>query len=245
MKKKLSFLIALLLISGQAAQAKPLSSDLVDLHKNHWAYGAATKIVDKYGLIKGFPDHTFRGEKGVNRYEFSVIILNLIKYMEDKRKISFKPLEGISVSYNNKSLADIPKTFWAQAAIMELKDNYNLILSPPSEKAFAGNKNINRLELAYAIDKVISLATKKDLMDKNPYEQPAEPLINPAENTITPLTPEQWAENSIKNLTDYKIMVGFTGSGNFNGNGEVNRYQLASVLVKAIEYIEKNWQINI
>src|SRR4249920_2274661 len=79
----LPFLLSASVFFCPAANAKLLSPELVDLHKGHWAYNATTKLIDKYSLIQGFPDHTFRGEKGVNRYEFSVIILNLIKYLED------------------------------------------------------------------------------------------------------------------------------------------------------------------
>jgi hypothetical protein len=236
-RRKILFPLIFLIIAGKAAEAKLLSNDLVDLHKGHWAYNATTKLIDKYGLVQGFPDHTFRGEKGVNRYEFSVIILNLIKYLEDKQKVSLKPGGNISIDYKDKSLDDVPKNSWAQAAIMDLKDGYNLILSPPYEKTFGGNKNISRYELAYTIDKVISLFPNKDSLDRNPYiETSAEPEIK-IENKITP---ESWSEKSKKNIMDYKIMVGFGSKNDFKGLDEVNRYQLSIVLIKAIEYIEKN-----
>jgi hypothetical protein len=238
MKKTVSFIISVLLIPCPAVQAKSLSSELVDLHKNHWAYNATTKLIDKYSLIQGFPDHTFRGEKGVNRYELSVITGNVIKYLEEKRKISLKTNESIPEDYKNKSLGDIPKNNWARPAVVSLKDNYNLILSPPYENTFGGNKNITRQELAFTLDKLISLL-KQDLMDKNPYEVPsAAPAIQKAEVPAKKITPESWAEQSIKNMINYKIMIGFSEKNDFKPLEEVNRYQLAIALVKTLDYIE-------
>ncbi len=209
------------------AAARTFSDDIVDLHKEHWAYSSTKKLIDNYDVLQGFPDHTFRGENLVNRYEFSVIILNLINYLSDKKKMniraSIKPIE--------KSFSDIPPNYWALKPVLELKEKYSIILSPPDEINFSGNKNINRYELAYGIDLVLNTVLSKNKLNRNPYEQLKEDLNN---------NNQSWDKKSEKNITNSKIMVGFGEKNDFSGNTEVNRYQLAVTLIKAIEYIESH-----
>ena len=57
MKRILSLFIAFLLLSS-VTYANPFS----DVPKSHWAYEAVNKLSEK-GLISGYPDGSFKGEK--------------------------------------------------------------------------------------------------------------------------------------------------------------------------------------
>jgi hypothetical protein len=46
-------------------------SQLADLQPTDWAYQALQSLVERYGVIQGYPDHTFRGERGLTRFEFA------------------------------------------------------------------------------------------------------------------------------------------------------------------------------
>jgi len=55
------------------AQANPAETVPFD----HWAYDAVQKLVDQ-GIIIGYPDGTFRGNRVMTRYEFAMAISRLL-----------------------------------------------------------------------------------------------------------------------------------------------------------------------
>ncbi len=46
-------------------------SQLSDVQPTDWAFGALQNLVEKYGVISGYPDGTFRGNRALTRYEFA------------------------------------------------------------------------------------------------------------------------------------------------------------------------------
>ena len=65
MKKSLVFAMAMALgISTTAFAANPFS----DLPTGHWAYGAVAKLAAA-GVVDGYPDGTFQGDRTMTRYE--------------------------------------------------------------------------------------------------------------------------------------------------------------------------------
>ncbi|AFZ12230.1 cyanobacterial porin [Crinalium epipsammum PCC 9333] len=46
-------------------------SQLKDVQPGDWAYEAVRSLVEKYGVISGYPDGTFRGNSSMTRYEFA------------------------------------------------------------------------------------------------------------------------------------------------------------------------------
>ena len=70
MNKKLVMALAMALgVSATAFAANPFS----DLPADHWAYGAVAKLAAA-GVVDGFPDGTFKGEKTMTRYEMAQIV---------------------------------------------------------------------------------------------------------------------------------------------------------------------------
>ncbi len=49
-----------------------------DVPANHWAYKAVMTLVKK-GIMKGYPDGTFKGNKKVTRFELAKILANFLK----------------------------------------------------------------------------------------------------------------------------------------------------------------------
>ena len=80
MKRILSLFIAFLLLSS-VTYANPFS----DVPKSHWAYEAVNKLSEK-GLISGYPDGSFKGEKLVSRYAFAMVTAKLLALVEQKSK---------------------------------------------------------------------------------------------------------------------------------------------------------------
>ena len=49
-----------------------------DIAKNHWAYEAVEKLT-KQGLLEGYPDGTFGGDRMMTRYEFAEIVYRAVQ----------------------------------------------------------------------------------------------------------------------------------------------------------------------
>jgi len=74
MKKLFAFTAALALTGGMSAFAvNPFS----DVSTDDWAYQAVSDLSDQ-GVVEGYPDGTFKGEKNITRYEMAQIIARLM-----------------------------------------------------------------------------------------------------------------------------------------------------------------------
>lgn len=217
--KKFSLVISLisLLIFPISTYA---NDDIVDLQKNHWAYNSCIKATDKYKLMSVFPDHTFRGNKVINKFELSTITLKLIQILEN---------DGLKSSVNINKI-DYPETFFEEvindktysSSISDLRDKYNIYLGFTDELKFDGKKEINKTELSLYINSIINLFIGEKDLNKNPYAYEK-----------TTISKEELIKNTIEDLKTRKIL----NITDKTGNEKVNRYELAVVLIKTLEYI--------
>ncbi len=74
-------------LSNTAAQAAVSYDDLLvenggDLQRSHWAAQAIRSLVDKYGVMAGYPDKKFRGQRTLTRYEMAAALYNVMKYVD-------------------------------------------------------------------------------------------------------------------------------------------------------------------
>jgi hypothetical protein len=61
---------------------RDLADTLSDLPADHWATKAVNEIVDKYQIMDGYPDHTFRGGRRLTRYETAAVVREFIRYVD-------------------------------------------------------------------------------------------------------------------------------------------------------------------
>jgi Carbohydrate-selective porin, OprB family/S-layer homology domain len=47
-------------------------SQLSDVKPTDWAFQALQSLIERYGVVAGYPDKTFRGDRSMTRYEFAV-----------------------------------------------------------------------------------------------------------------------------------------------------------------------------
>ncbi len=73
MKKLIMVVAVLALASACFAQASPAQTVPFD----HWAYDAVQELVDQ-GIIIGYPDGTFQGDRAMTRYEFAAAISRML-----------------------------------------------------------------------------------------------------------------------------------------------------------------------
>jgi hypothetical protein len=79
MKKLIVALALVLALALPALAANPF----VDVPLNHWAYDAVQSLAAK-GIIVGYPDGTFGGNRALTRYEFAMAIARAVGYLEQK-----------------------------------------------------------------------------------------------------------------------------------------------------------------
>ena len=58
------------------------SDQFNDLPADHWATKAVTNIVDKYQIMDGYPDQSFKGGKRLTRYETAATVREFIRYVD-------------------------------------------------------------------------------------------------------------------------------------------------------------------
>lgn len=76
--KRISMLLVLaMVLSTVAASANPFS----DVPFSHWAYDAVNKLAAK-GILQGYPDGTYKGEKHVTRYALAMVTAKMLANVE-------------------------------------------------------------------------------------------------------------------------------------------------------------------
>lgn len=104
--------------------------------KGHWAENQIKDLMKK-GVLKGYPDSTFKPESGIDRASAAVVIANIL---------------GLESGKYNKKFADkIPD--WAEDSIMAACKAG--ILKGYEDNTFRAKKNITRQELAVMIVKAL------------------------------------------------------------------------------------------
>jgi predicted porin len=93
MKKILMLMVGLSL----ALYAPASAAEFADLPINHWAYSAVAEL-SKAGIVQGYPNGTFSGQRSISRYEMASIIQRTIPVLQEAVKASLpapvKPKPG-------------------------------------------------------------------------------------------------------------------------------------------------------
>jgi len=135
MKKILVIVLLMMfsvLVTGTAFAGK---QTFVDVPAKHWAYEAVNKLA-KTGIIDGYADHTFRGDKVLTRYEMAQIVLRAmersdnadiaIQALIEKLAAEFLPeLKTMQTRINTLEKKQSSIKFWGDARI-RYQDNWDL-----------------------------------------------------------------------------------------------------------------------
>lgn len=99
MKKTLVVTLALVFVLGIAGTAFAATNPFVDVPAKHWAYDAVSKLAHD-GIIDGYGDGTFRGDKTLTRYEMAQIVAKAMA-KSDKASAEDKALvDKLAVEFN-------------------------------------------------------------------------------------------------------------------------------------------------
>lgn len=61
----------------------PSVSELKDVAPSDWAYTALLRLIERYGIITGYPDGTFKGDRSLTRYEFATALNEALQRFEE------------------------------------------------------------------------------------------------------------------------------------------------------------------
>ena len=59
-------------------------TELSDVEGDEWAYGAVRELVEKYDVLEGYPDGTFKGKEPSTRFELAAAVYDLATYFSDE-----------------------------------------------------------------------------------------------------------------------------------------------------------------
>jgi len=90
--RKFTIVIALLLVVALATPA--LGASFPDVPSNHWAYEAINKLVAA-GVIEGYPDGTYKGQRNMTRYEMAMIISRALDNINAERAEMLKKIDSM------------------------------------------------------------------------------------------------------------------------------------------------------
>src|SRR4051812_40869371 len=75
------FLTGATTLLGSVTPANAITSveELRDVDSSHWAYSALADLVEKYDVIEGYPDYTFKGKRAATRWELAAALNAVMK----------------------------------------------------------------------------------------------------------------------------------------------------------------------
>jgi hypothetical protein len=133
-------LIALTLLVPASASCEPIFRDVPP---GHWAAEFVERAANQ-GLMRGYEDNTFQGDKPVTRYELAVTLERFVEFVERSRR----PVIG------EKNAKLTPPGHWAAKSIAFLKTNEFLPATSPL--LAGGNEPVTHRELADALASVLT-----------------------------------------------------------------------------------------
>lgn len=210
--------IALLICLIVGAVAPCWGAGFKDLPATNEAAPYVDQMVG-YGIISGYPDQTFRGEKRVTRAEFAKILLKSVQLLEKKTGKSIALTKTGTLEFK-----DLPPTHWAYPFVAALVNNYGLISGYP-DNTFKPKKSITRYEMATTFGKAMKKFEKalgKDIKTYKPMP-------------YTDVIATHWAYEHVRILAHY--MVYDVSVTTYDGNVPVNRYETATVAAKFINSV--------
>lgn len=102
-----SFVLSTLLVYSQTTRQKDSSvvsvSELTDVKGDEWAYKAVQELVEKYDVLEGYPDGTYKGKKPATRFELAACVYDLATYFSEEIALDREDLAKLAKLLNEFS----------------------------------------------------------------------------------------------------------------------------------------------
>lgn len=107
------------------------AASLTDVPTNHWAYTSVNQLV-KAGLVDGYEDGNFKGDKSITRYEMAIIISKALDHFDKADDSQKKEIDRLSAEFAGEL-----NRMGVRIAKLEAKTN--IVLSAETRLRFIGN----------------------------------------------------------------------------------------------------------
>lgn len=179
-----------------AAVTVSAANPFTDVSADDWAYQAVASLSDE-GVIDGYPDGTFRGDKHVTRYEIAQIVARLMA-KEDTLNASQKEiLAKLSSQYANElkdlgvRIAELEKKRGATDLITELRvqsiDRYDNVFKGNVQKRNEISTRVRLNTITPVNDRVHLYGQIETILDMNGKESYDVNRIDPKDKSQTKL----------------------------------------------------------
>lgn len=168
-----------------AAVTVSAANPFTDVSADDWAYQAVASLSDE-GVIDGYPDGTFRGDKHVTRYEIAQIVARLMAKEDTLNASQKETLAKLSAQYANElkdlgvRIAELEKKRGATDLITELRvqsiDRYDDVFKGKKHNEISTRVRLNtitpvndRVHLYGQIENILDM-NGKNSYDVNRYD---------------------------------------------------------------------------
>lgn len=167
------------------------ANPFADVAEDSWAYQAVAQLSDQ-GVIDGYPDGTFRGDKNVSRYELAQIIARLMAKEDALNQEQQSTVAKLAQEYNQDlanlgvRVAELEKKTGNTELITELRvqsvDRYDNIFTGEKKNEISARVRLNTITRVDERNTVYSqLETTMGMNGTDPYDV----------NKLDPKDPEQ------------------------------------------------------
>ena len=171
------------------------ANPFADVAEDSWAYQAVAQLSDQ-GVIDGYPDGTFRGDKNVSRYELAQIIARLMAKEDALNQEQQSTVAKLAQEYNQDlanlgvRVAELEKKTGNTELITELRvqsiDRYDNIFTGEKKNEISARVRLNTITRVDDRNTVYSqLETTMGMNGTDPYDvNKLDPKDRPNQNNI-------------------------------------------------------------
>ena len=179
-----------------AAVTVSAANPFTDVSADDWAYQAVASLSDE-GVIDGYPDGTFRGDKHVTRYEIAQIVARLMAKEDTLNASQKETLAKLSAQYANElkdlgvRIAELEKKRGATDLITELRvqsiDRYDNVFKGNGQKHNEISTRVRLNTITPVNDRVHLYGQLETILDMNGKESYDVNRIDPKDKSQTKL----------------------------------------------------------
>lgn len=179
-----------------AAVTVSAANPFTDVSADDWAYQAVASLSDE-GVIDGYPDGTFRGDKHVTRYEIAQIVARLMAKEDTLNASQKETLAQLSSQYANElkdlgvRIAELEKKRGATDLITELRvqsiDRYDNVFKGNVQKHNELSTRVRLNTITPVNDRVHLYGQLETILDMNGKESYDVNRIDPKDKSQTKL----------------------------------------------------------
>lgn len=179
-----------------AAVTVSAANPFTDVSADDWAYQAVASLSDE-GVIDGYPDGTFRGDKHVTRYEIAQIVARLMAKEDTLNASQKETLAKLSSQYANElkdlgvRIAELEKKRGATDLITELRvqsiDRYDDVFKGKVKKHNEISTRVRLNTITPVNDRVHLYGQLETILDMNGKESYDVNRIDPKDKSQTKL----------------------------------------------------------